>query len=65
MWWALGTGGLILYIVAFLTIGFFTLGNGHRWMFFFGIFFPILWVIGVFMLPTDEVTRASQVRTSR
>jgi hypothetical protein len=28
-----------------------TLRNGHGWMFFFGIFFPILWIFGAFMKP--------------
>jgi hypothetical protein len=29
--------------------------NGHGWMFFFGIFFPILWIFGAFMRPAVEV----------
>jgi hypothetical protein len=28
-----------------------TLRNGHGWMFFLGIFFPILWIFGAFMKP--------------
>jgi hypothetical protein len=26
-----------------------TLRNGHGWMFFLGIFFPFLWIIGAIM----------------
>ncbi len=30
-----------------------TLRNGHG-MFFFGIFFPVLWIIGAFMGPPER-----------
>jgi hypothetical protein len=30
-----------------------TLRNGHGWMFFFGILFPVLWIIGAFMKPPE------------
>ena len=48
MWWGVGIGGLI-YIVLIVTLGVTTLRNGHGWLFFFGIFLPILWIIGAFM----------------
>jgi hypothetical protein len=32
-----------------------TIRNGHGWMFFFGIFFPILWIFGAFMRPPQRV----------
>jgi hypothetical protein len=51
MWWGIGIGGGILYIVLLITLGVMTLRNGHGWMFFFGIFFPILWIIGAIMRP--------------
>ena len=50
MWWAVGLGG-ILYLILVVTLGVATLRNGHGWMFFFGIFIPVLWVIGAFMRP--------------
>ena len=53
MWWAIGFGGL-LYLILVFTLGLMTLRNGHGWMFFFGIFFPLLWIIGAFMQPTDR-----------
>ena len=46
MWWFIGIGGTILYLTLLFTIGLVTLRNGHGWMFFFGIFFPLLWLIG-------------------
>jgi hypothetical protein len=51
MWWGIGFGAL-LYLVLLFTLGLMTLRNGHGWMFFFGIFFPVLWLIGAFMRPT-------------
>ena len=50
MWWAIGFGGL-LWIVLAVTLGVMTLRNRHLWMFFFGIFVPILWIFGAFMAP--------------
>jgi hypothetical protein len=51
VWWGIGIGGFILYLVLLLTLGIITLRKGHGWMFFFGIFFPILWLIGAIMQP--------------
>ena len=42
---------VIAYIVVFLWLGLRTLRNGHGWLFFFGIFFPILWIFGAFLGP--------------
>jgi hypothetical protein len=38
----------ILYVVMFFWLGLATLRNGHGWLFFFGIFLPILWIFGAF-----------------
>jgi hypothetical protein len=50
MWWGIGIG-VFLYLVVLFTLGLTTLRKGHGWMFFFGIFFPLLWLIGAFMQP--------------
>jgi hypothetical protein len=50
MWWGIGLGAL-LWIVLFVWLGIRTLRNGHGWLFFFGIFLPLLWIIGAFMQP--------------
>jgi hypothetical protein len=47
MYWGLG----ILYVVLLVTLGVMTLRNRHGWLFFFGIFFPILWIVGAVMRP--------------
>jgi hypothetical protein len=51
MWWGIGIGAGILYLLIAFTLGLMTLRNGHGWMFFLGIFFPILWIFGAFMKP--------------
>jgi hypothetical protein len=52
MWYFYGLGAVI-YIVLLLTCGIMTLRNGHGWLFFFGIFIPILWIIGAIMRPAN------------
>jgi hypothetical protein len=52
MWWGIGIGGGILYLILLFTLGFMTLSKGHGWMFFFGIFLPLSWLIGAFFEPT-------------
>jgi hypothetical protein len=54
MWWGIGIGGLVLYLLLLFFLGFRTLRNGHGWLFFFGIFFPLLWLIGAFMQPSPQ-----------
>jgi len=56
MWWGIGIGAGFLYLVLVFTLGLMTLRNGHGWMFFFGIFFPILWIIGAFMRPPETAS---------
>jgi hypothetical protein len=56
MWWGIGIGAGILYLVLVFTLGLMTLRNGHGWMFFFGIFFPVLWIFGAFMRPPETAS---------
>jgi hypothetical protein len=55
MWWGIGIGGFILYLIILVTLGVATLRKGHGWLFFFGIFFPVLWLIGAIMRPAPAV----------
>ena len=57
MWF--GIFGALLYVTVMFTLGFTTLRNGHGWMFFFGFFFPLLWLIGAFMEPTRTAAASS------
>ena len=45
----------VVYISLFFWLGLSTLRNGHGWLFFFGIFFPILWIFGAFSGPRERV----------
>jgi hypothetical protein len=51
MWWGIGIGGGILYLVLLATLCIMTIRSGHGWMFFFGIFLPLFWLVGAFMQP--------------
>jgi hypothetical protein len=41
----------VAYVVLFFWLGLSTLRNGHGLLFFFGIFFPLLWIFGAFARP--------------
>jgi hypothetical protein len=46
--------GAVCYIILFFWLGIATLRNGHGWLFFFGLFFPLLWIFGAFSAPRSE-----------
>ena len=52
MWVGIGIADFLLYLIVLLTLGLTTLRKGHGWMFFFGIFLPVFWLIGAFIGPT-------------
>jgi hypothetical protein len=54
MWWWFGGIMAVFWITCLLILGFTTLANGHKAMFWIGIIFPVLWFVGAFMAPTDE-----------
>jgi hypothetical protein len=47
----------VLYVILIVTIGIMTLKKGHGWMFIFGFFLPLFWLIGALMAPTEEAER--------
>ncbi len=51
MLWAIGIGGVFLYVSVLFTFGLVTLGKGRGWLFLFGVFFPVFWLIGAVMQP--------------
>jgi hypothetical protein len=53
-WAGIGVAVAVLWIVLMIFFGIRTLRNRHGWLFFFGIFFPLLWIIGAFMTPSPE-----------
>ena len=48
LWILLG----ILYLTALFVLGLATLRKGHTALFWLGIIFPVLWIVGALMAPT-------------
>ena len=49
---------VVLYLTALFVLGLTTLRKGHTVLFWFGIFLPLLWIVGALMAPTAEVSAA-------
>ena len=47
-----------LYLVAIFTLGLATLRKGHTVLFWVGIFFPLLWIVGALTQPTAKAVAA-------
>jgi hypothetical protein len=47
-----------VYLVAVFTLGLATLRKGHTVLFWAGIIFPLLWIIGALMQPTAKAVAA-------
>ena len=54
LWGATGFLIAVLWITLFLVLGLSTLAKGHTALFWFGIIFPVLWIIGAFLRPTEK-----------
>jgi hypothetical protein len=55
LWILLG----IIYVVVLITLGLSTLRKGHYFLFFVGIIFPLLWLIGALIAPTPRAAGAA------
>ena len=44
----------IVYVACWVYFGLATFRKGHYWMFWIGFIFPLLWIIGAFIAPTDR-----------
>ena len=47
-----------LYLVAVFTLGLATLRKGHTVLFWVGIIFPLLWIVGALVQPTAKAVAA-------
>ena len=47
-----------LYVTLFVALGISTLRKGHYVLFFVGIVFPILWIVGAVIGPTPQAAAA-------
>ena len=45
---------VVLYLTALVSLGLATLRKGHTALFWFGIIFPVLWIFGALMQPTEK-----------
>jgi vacuolar-type H+-ATPase subunit I/STV1 len=54
---------VLAYLTALVVLGMATLRKGHTALFWFGILFPFLWIIGALMGPT-RAAAAAEARTS-
>jgi hypothetical protein len=59
MWWGIGLGGAILYLILLFVLGFKTLRKGHWVMFIVGIFLPVFWLIGALIGPSRSAAATS------
>ena len=55
MWWGIGGGLGLLWIILMIVVGFTCLRKGHWVMFIIGFVFPLFWIIGAVMAPTSKV----------
>jgi hypothetical protein len=51
MWWGIGGGLAVLYLVLLVVLGLSCLRKGHWVMFILGIFMPLFWIIGAIIPP--------------
>ena len=58
MWWGMGGVLAVIYIALFIVLGIQTIRRGHWILFFIGIIFPLLWIIGALMPPTRRAQEA-------
>ena len=49
----------VLYLVALISLGMTTYRKGHHVLFWVGIFFPILWIVGALMSPKPRAAPAA------
>lgn len=54
MWWGMGFVLGVIYLTLLIVLGLTTLRNGHTALFWIGIIFPVLWLIGAFLRPTEN-----------
>jgi hypothetical protein len=51
MWWGIGGGLAILWLVLLIVLGISCLRKGHWVMFIIGFIFPLFWIIGAVIPP--------------
>lgn len=59
LWILLG----VLYLTALVVLGVATLRKGHTVLFWVGIIFPVLWIVGALMQPAPRAAAAAASTT--
>jgi hypothetical protein len=54
----------VIYITCFIVIGLATFRKGHYLLFWLGIIFPVLWIIGALMAPTPAALERERAATT-
>jgi len=54
MWWGIGGGLAILWLVLLIVLGISCLRKGHWVMFILGFFLPLFWIIGAVISPRTQ-----------
>ncbi len=49
---------VVIYVTLLVTLGVMTFRKGHFVLFWVGIIFPVLWIIGALMAPTERAQAA-------
>jgi bacteriorhodopsin len=49
----------VAYLAALVVLGMTTFRKGHTALFWFGILFPFLWIVGALMSPTPKAAAAA------
>jgi len=65
MWVLLGILLLLMYLTALFAFGYTALRKGHTALFWMGLFFPLLWIIGALMRPVGAISTAQARRSLR
>ena len=53
---------VVLYIALFVSLGMSTFRKGHQVLFWVGIIFPVLWIVGAIMPPTARAEGTAERR---
>jgi hypothetical protein len=54
-WGAISFLIVVLYVTLFIVLGLSTFAKGHYVLFWVGFIFPVLWIVGALLPPTQKV----------
>ncbi len=54
MYWPMGFLFAVIWVTLLIVLGLSTLAKGHTVLFWVGIIFPVLWIVGALLPPTEK-----------